>query len=54
LTGAILGGNCVRQHKADQVKQTLEQLGDIADSWGYGNFPHDVPMLALVQQRVLV
>lgn len=54
LTGAMQRGNCVRQAKADKVQQALKALGVTGDSWGYGNFPHDVPMLALVNQRVII
>ena len=54
LTGAMQGGNCVRQQKAELVKQALLDIGEISDSWGYGNFPHDVPMLSYIQQRILV
>jgi HAD superfamily hydrolase (TIGR01490 family) len=54
LTGAMEGGNCVRRRKAERVKAYIEAYGPFADSWGYGNAPHDLPMLDLVQHRVVV
>lgn len=54
LTGRMLQGNCVRQIKADRLKEILSQMPYDGESWGYGNFPHDVAMLACVQHRILI
>lgn len=54
LTGRLAGGNCVRAHKADRVAAFLRERGPFAETWGYGNRPSDLPMLALVQNRVVV
>ena len=54
LTGFMPAGNCVRQVKAERVAAYLKANGPFADSWGYGNYPHDVPMLELVNHRILV
>ena len=54
FTGEMMSGNCVRQRKAELVRDYITAHGPFADSWGYGNFPHDVPMLGVVRKRVLV
>lgn len=58
LTGEMLSPNCVRANKAALVKQYIDDYEirhtAFADSWGYGNLPHDLPMLALVKNRVIV
>ncbi|MFZ4761317.1 MAG: HAD family hydrolase [Alphaproteobacteria bacterium] len=54
LTGKILGGNCVRAHKAERMKQYIAQHGPFPNSWGYGNRPHDEAMLKLVDNPVFV
>jgi HAD superfamily phosphoserine phosphatase-like hydrolase len=54
ITGGMPSGNCVRQGKAEMLARYLAANGPFAESWGYGNFPHDVPMLALLQHRVIV
>ncbi|MDX2027918.1 MAG: HAD-IB family hydrolase [Alphaproteobacteria bacterium] len=54
ITGVMSSGNCVRQRKADLVAAYIAAHGPFADSWGYGNLPHDVPMLQLVQHPVTV
>jgi phosphatidylglycerophosphatase C len=53
-TGAMTSGNCVRLRKAEMVKEYLAAHGPFAESWGYGNFPHDVPMLNLLKHRIIV
>ena len=53
LTGRVSGENCIGEHKAVQVQHWLEQMGQ-AGGWGYGNAPWDLPMLALMQHRVVV
>jgi HAD superfamily phosphoserine phosphatase-like hydrolase len=57
-TGEMVIGNCVRERKAelvaDYIKNYQAAHGPLADSWGYGNAPHDVPMLALVRHATLV
>lgn len=54
VTGIMRSGNCVRGRKAELLAEFLAQNGPFADSWGYGNFPHDVPMLGLLKHRILV
>ncbi len=53
-TGNMLSGNCVRQRKAEIVGEYIAAHGPFDESWGYGNFPHDVPMLNLLTHRILV
>jgi phosphatidylglycerophosphatase C len=53
-TGVMSEGNCVRQGKADHVAAYLKQHGPFGESWGYGNFPDDVPMMNLLRHRVIV
>ncbi|MEM6903520.1 MAG: HAD-IB family phosphatase, partial [Pseudomonadota bacterium] len=48
LTGRLDGGNCVRQEKRRQVEAWIAEHGPFDEIWGYGNEPHDVPMLELV------
>lgn len=54
LTGAMLGGNCVRQEKARRVQELLDSLPEAPEIWAYGNLPHDLPMLQLATHRVIV
>jgi phosphatidylglycerophosphatase C len=54
VTGSMPVGNCVRARKAELVAEYLKNSGPSTDSWGYGNYPHDLPMLELVEHRVIV
>jgi len=54
LTGAIQGGNCVRQEKARRVEAYLKTHGPFDVSYGYGNAPHDLPMLALLDHKTVI
>lgn len=54
LTGEMMNGNCVRLKKAERIKAWLDANGPFDESFGYGNFPHDIPMLNLVKHRVIV
>lgn len=54
ITGVMSEGNCVRQGKADRVAAYINQHGPFGESWGYGNFPDDVPMLGLLKYRILI
>jgi HAD superfamily phosphoserine phosphatase-like hydrolase len=54
VTGAMPAGNCVRARKADMLKTWLAANGPFEESWGYGNFPHDLPMLNLLDHRIIV
>ena len=54
VTGDMVSGNCVRERKAELVAEYLAKNGPFTDSWGYGNLPHDLPMLNLMKQRVIV
>jgi phosphatidylglycerophosphatase C len=54
VTGAMPSGNCVRTRKAEILARYIEKNGPFAESWGYGNFPHDLPMLDLLTHRIIV
>lgn len=54
VTGRMVAGNCVRERKAELVAAYIEQHGPFMSSWGYGNLPHDLPMLNLMKHRVIV
>lgn len=54
ITGEMTNGNCVRLRKAERIKAWLEENGPFKESFGYGNYPHDVPMLNLVKHRIIV
>jgi len=54
LTGEMALGNCVRLRKAERVKEWLETNGPFLESFGYGNLPHDLPMLNLVKHHIIV
>jgi phosphatidylglycerophosphatase C len=47
-------GNCVRQGKADRVAAYIAAHGPFGESWGYGNFPDDIPMLNLLKNRIII
>ena len=53
LTGRLQNGNCVRKRKAELVAAYIAQHGPFGESWGYGNAPHDLPMLELVKHRLV-
>lgn len=54
LTGEMTSGNCVRERKAEMVAAYLAEHGPFDDSWGYGNLPHDLPMLNLLKHSIIV
>ena len=54
FTGEMLSGNCVRAKKAEILANYILRNGPFVESWGYGNFPHDVEMLELLQHRIIV
>ncbi len=54
ITGEMVKGNCVRARKAERVAAWLAAHGPFEESFGYGNYPDDLPMLALVRHRILV
>ncbi|MDD3371960.1 MAG: haloacid dehalogenase-like hydrolase, partial [Alphaproteobacteria bacterium] len=54
ITGDMIHGNCVRLKKAERVEAWLAEHGPFDESFGYGNYPHDVPMLNLVKHRIIV
>lgn len=54
LTGCLATGNCVRIDKADRVRAWLAANGPAGETWGYGNRPSDLPMLALLDRKVVV
>lgn len=53
-TGDMFKGNCVRKGKAERVETYIKEHGPFGESWGYGNFPDDMPMLKLLKNRVVV
>ncbi len=54
ITGEMINGNCVRLRKAERVADWLSLNGPFDETFGYGNYPHDVPMLNLLKHRILV
>jgi len=54
LTGEMKSGNCVRAQKAEMLAAYLKEKGSFGESWGYGNAPHDLPMLEHLQHRTIV
>jgi HAD superfamily phosphoserine phosphatase-like hydrolase len=54
ITGTMPDGNCVRTRKAELLSAFLAAEGPFAASWGYGNLPHDLPMLNLLQHRIVI
>lgn len=54
ITGEMTNGNCVRAGKAMRVKEWLETHGPFDESFGYGNIPHDLPMLNVVKHRIII
>lgn len=54
ITGKTPNGNCVRERKAQRVAKYIAENGPFDESWGYGNMPHDLPMLNLMKNRVIV
>jgi HAD superfamily phosphoserine phosphatase-like hydrolase len=54
VTGAMPEGNCVRLRKAALVAAYLKANGPFGNSFGYGNAPPDLQMLALLKHRVVV
>jgi phosphatidylglycerophosphatase C len=54
LTGAMINGNCVRLKKAERVRDWLATNGPFDESFAYGNYPHDLPMMELVRHRIIV
>jgi HAD superfamily hydrolase (TIGR01490 family) len=55
LTGAMAPpGNCVRQTKAERVRAYLAEKGPFAESWAYGNPPHDLSMMAFCDHGIIV
>ena len=53
LTGRLVGKNSVRAAKAEVVAAWLA-AHQPEETWGYGNDPHDLPMLALLDHRTIV
>lgn len=54
MTGVMTSGNCVRDRKAEMVAAYLAEHGPFDESWGYGNLPHDLPMLNLLKYRIII
>jgi HAD superfamily hydrolase (TIGR01490 family) len=53
-TGVMKNGNCVREGKAQRLAAYMAEHGPFGESWGYGNFPDDVPMMNLLKYRIIV
>lgn len=53
-TGKLAGPNCVRAAKAEIVADFIKHNGPFGTIYGYGNAPHDLPMLNLCHHRVIV
>lgn len=55
LTGEMgASGHCVRQRKAELVAAYMQEHGPFVESWGYGNAPHDLPMMALMTHQTVI
>lgn len=54
LTGRLAGGNCARALKAERVAAWMAEHGPFGECWGYGNRPHDLAMLALMDHAQIV
>ncbi|MER2520855.1 MAG: HAD family hydrolase [Bdellovibrionales bacterium] len=54
VEGSMPNGNCVRERKAERVAVYMRKHGPFGESWGYGNAPHDLPMMELMTHRVVV
>jgi len=54
LTGRLAGANCIRDEKARRVAEWLALNGPFGESWGYGNRPHDLAMLALTDHPIVI
>jgi HAD superfamily hydrolase (TIGR01490 family) len=54
LTGYMQDGNCVRAEKARRVAAFLKIHGPFDETHGFGNAPHDLPMLSLLDNKTVV
>jgi phosphoserine phosphatase len=54
LTGRLASVNCVRDEKARRVAEWVGANGPFKESWGYGNRPHDLAMLALTDHPTVI
>ena len=54
LTGRLSTGNCVRLDKAERVRAWIAANGPFGETWGYGNRPSDLPMLAVVDRPAII
>ena len=54
LTGRLAGPNCVQEEKARRVAAWIRDHGPFGESWGYGNRPHDFPMLAITDHKTVI
>jgi phosphatidylglycerophosphatase C len=54
LTGRLAAPNPVRAAKRVRAQAWIEANGPFGESWGYGNAPHDLPMLTLVDHAIVV
>ncbi|HTJ62573.1 MAG TPA: HAD-IB family hydrolase [Alphaproteobacteria bacterium] len=54
LTGRLAGANCIRDEKARRVAEWITGNGPFGESWGYGNRPHDLAMLDLIDNPMVI
>jgi phosphatidylglycerophosphatase C len=54
LTGRLASENCVRDEKARRVAEWISINGPFSESWGYGNRPHDLAMLDLTDNPMVI
>src|SRR5579883_220335 len=54
LTGRLAGPNCVQEEKARRVAAWIKDNVPFSESWGYGNKPHDYPMLAITDHKMVI
>ncbi|MBV8548554.1 MAG: HAD-IB family phosphatase [Alphaproteobacteria bacterium] len=54
VTDKMTSGNCTHDRKAERVRAYIEEHGPFDDSYGYGNTPHDLAMLSLLNHKVIV
>ncbi|MDB5365378.1 MAG: hypothetical protein JWM77_1305 [Rhodospirillales bacterium] len=54
LTGRLLAPNPVRAAKRARLEAWIAAHGPFGERWGYGNAPHDLPMLTLVDHAIVI
>lgn len=54
VTDSMPRGNCTHTRKAERLRQYMAEHGPFDDSFGYGNAPHDLEMLKLLNHQMIV